>query len=159
MSDIQGTVGLNLRLNDLLERALSTFVQTGLAVIPTSIGVIGSTGVLGTVETSSHIGKAAIAAGLTATIAAVLSLVKNTFARATVATANTNILLRFAWTFVFAAVAALPTGEIYLDLQFGQTAILAAISAGIASVISLAKNLTATGIVIDAGGAPNTVTK
>lgn len=147
----RGTVGLDFRLGDMLERALSTAVQTTIAAIPTTLGVIGTvgTGPLGTVSDTAAMGKAAVAVGLTAGVAAILSLVKNAVAKARVATTNTNIFLRFFWTFVFAFVGALPTGDIYLNLPFARTALLAALTAGVASVVSLAKNLTATGVVID----------
>jgi hypothetical protein len=148
-----GVVGLDFRIGDIFERVLSTAVQVAVASIPTTIGVIGSTGALASGASAGAMGKAAVATGMTAGIAAGLSLVKNLFSRARVATANTNIGLRFLWTFVFAFVAALPTGDIYLNLNWGKTALLAALTAGAASVVSLAKNLTATGVVIDSQSA------
>lgn len=142
----------SFRIGDILERALWTGMQTGLGTLPTVLGVIGAvgSGPLGTATSSAATGKAAVAAGLAAAIATLLSLVKNALAVYRPLLASGNLLQRFLWTFVFAAVAALPTGEVYLNLAFGRTALLAAVSAGIAAVVSLAKNLTAEGVLVQA---------
>lgn len=140
----------SFRLGDMLERALNQGVQTALGTLPTVLGVIGSSGVLATTSSAAATGKAAVAAGIAAAIAMILSLIKNAVLAARPVTATSNLVQRLGWTFVLAAVAALPAGEIYLDLEFGQTALLAAVSAGIAAVVSAAKNLTAEGVLVEA---------
>lgn len=141
----------SFRIGDIFERALNQGLQTALGTLPTVLGVIGTSGVLATTTSAAATGKAAVTAGLTAAIATILSIVKNLVVTARPVTATANVVQRLAWTFVLAAVAALPAGEIYLDLQFGQTALLASLSAGLAAVVSLAKNLTAEGVLIQAG--------
>lgn len=140
----------SFRLGDILERALNQGVQTAIGTLPTTLGIIGTSGVLATAGTAADTGKAAVAAGLTATIATLLSIVKNVVMAARPVNASTNLVTRLAWTFVLAAVAALPTGQIYLDLAFGKAALLAAVSAGLAAVVSAAKNLTAEGVLVEA---------
>lgn len=144
------TANGSFRLGDILERALNQGLQTAIGTLPTVLGVIGTSGVLATTGTAADTGKAAVAAGVTATIATLLSIVKNLVVTAKPVSASANLVQRLAWTFTFAAVAALPTGTIYLDLAFGKAAVLAAVSAGLAAVVSMAKNLTAEGVLVQA---------
>lgn len=153
MGNVRGGVSgrFGFKIGDVFERALNQAVQTTIGAIPAVLGVIGAvgSGPLGTVEDTVAVGKGAVAVGITAGIATLLSLIKNLALSNQALTSGSNLVARFLWTFVFAFVAALPSGDIYLNLEFAQTATLAAISAGIAAVVSLAKNLTAEGVIVE----------
>jgi hypothetical protein len=121
---------------DLMERVANTAVAAFIGALPVTIPL------------TNDALSAAGWAGLTAAIAAVLALVKN-LVLASAGTASANIVERFAWTAAQAFVAAIPA-TFALTVDDTRAIALAGVNAAVAAVLSLAKNLTAEGTVVEA---------
>lgn len=127
---------MNTRELNLAERLVATAIAAFIGALPVVIPLTGDAFA------------AAGWAGLTAAIAAVLSLVKNLVQTGS-ATPAANILSRFAWTAAQAFLAAMPA-TFNLTPEDGKALGLAGITAAVSAVVSLAKNLTAEGVVREA---------
>lgn len=123
-------------LRDLLERVVTTARVAFIGALPVTLPL--ATDAL----------SAAGWAGLTAAVAAVLSLLKNLLV-APAGTASGNVFERFAWTAAQAFAAAVPA-SFALTVDDSRAVALMGVNAAVAAVLSLAKNLAAEGVVIEA---------
>lgn len=121
---------------DLLERVANTAVYAFIGALPVTLPL------------APDALSAAGWAGLTAAVAAVLSLIKNMMV-SPAGTASKNILERFAWTAAQAFVAAVPA-TFALTVDDARAVALMGVNAAVSAVLSLAKNLSAEGAVIEA---------
>lgn len=135
MSTLTYRTASEARLHDILERASSSFFQGAAAALPVSLAL--------TADQAKAAAFAALAGGITA----LLSLFRSALAGSEAdVSASRNVVLRLAWTFAFAFVGTLPA-----TFNLGDGAALVAMAqagaaAGVAAIISLAKNLTATNV-------------
>lgn len=120
----------------LLERIANTAVYAFIGALPVTLPL------------APDALSAAGWAGLTAAIAAVLSLIKNMLVNPA-GTASANIVERFAWTAAQAFFAAVPA-TFALTVDDARAVALMGVNAAVSAVLSLAKNLTAEGTVIEA---------
>lgn len=142
MSTLTYRTAAEARLHDILERAAHSFFQGGVAALPVALAL------------TTDDAKAAAFAFLAGAIASLLSFVKSALARSEAAVSSSrNVALRFAWTFAFAFVGTLPTTFNLGDAATPGALAQAAAAAGIAAVISLSKNLTATNVQANAAAA------
>lgn len=123
-------------IRDVLERAANTAYQAFIGALPVVL-----------VLTPDALAAAGWA-GLTAAVAALVSLVKSYFVDPAT-TASGNIAQRFLWTAVAAFVGAWPA-TFALTTSNARAFALMGVNAAVAAVLSLAKNLTAEGAVIEA---------
>ena len=123
-------------IRDLLDRMTQTARMAFIGALPVALPL--STDAL----------SAAGWAGLTAAIAAVLALVKNLLV-SPAGTASANIVERFAWTAAQAFVAAIPA-TFALTTDDTRAVALMGVNAAVAAVLSLAKNLSQEGAIIEA---------
>lgn len=124
------------KVRDLLERMAKTAMFAFVGALPAVL------------QLSPDALSAAGWAGLTAAVAAVLSLVKNLLL-SPAGTASANIVERFAWTAVQAFFAAIPA-TFALTTSNTRAVALMGVNAAVAAVMSLAHNLAAEGAVIEA---------
>ena len=124
------------KVRGLLERIVNTAVYAFIGALPVALPL------------APDALSAAGWAGLTATIAAVLSLVKNLMVEPA-GTASANIIERFAWTAGQAFFAAVPA-TFALTVDDARAVALMGVNAAVSAVLSLAKNLAAEGAVVEA---------
>ena len=124
------------KFRDILDRVANTAVYAFVGALPVTITL------------SSDALAAAGWAGLTAAVVAVITLIK-TLVTDGAATASGNIIERFLWTAAQAFVGAIPA-SFSLTAEDATAIALAGVTAAVASILSLAKNLTAEGAVIEA---------
>ncbi len=123
-------------MRDVLERVANTAVFAFIGALPVTIPL--------TTDALAGAGWA----GLTAAVVAVVTLVKALVVKGAT-TASGNIVHRFAWTTAQAFVGAVPA-TFALTATSGRAIALAGVNAAVAAVLSLAKNLTVEGAVIEA---------
>jgi hypothetical protein len=124
---------LSKKAMNLLERLVNTAAQAFIGALPVTIPL------------TNNALSAAGWAGLTAAIAATISLVKNLVSTGA-ATPQANLVSRFTWTAAQAFLGAIPA-TFALTVDNGRALALAGITAAVGAVLSLAKNLTAEGVI------------